>query len=123
MSICIIAGSRSVTNYKTVEAAINGSPFFDKITEIVSGTCRGPDLFGEQYAREHNISIKRFPPDWNKYGRAAGHIRNEQMAKYVKDSGGGYLIAVMEKNGSPGSKSMIRLAKQYGLTVYIYLVY
>lgn len=36
---------------------------------------------GERYAREQGISYQSFPADWNKYGKAAGAIRNSQMLK------------------------------------------
>ena len=119
MASCIISGSRSITSYRDIETAVNSSPFYDKITEVVSGTCRGPDKLGEEWAILHKIPIKRFPADWNKHGKAAGYIRNEEMAKYVIDSGGGYLIAVWDGK-SRGTMSMISLAKQYGLNVYVY---
>lgn len=40
--------------------------------EIVSGHAKGADSFGEEYAKEHNIKVSVFPPDWKIYGRAAG---------------------------------------------------
>lgn len=76
------------------------------ISEVVSGTARGADRRGEAWANMNNISIKRFPADWDKYGKAAGHIRNAEMAKYAD-------AAIIFWNGvSPGTRSMIDLAKK-----------
>ncbi len=32
-----------------------------------------------ELAREHNIPVVVFPAEWDRYGRAAGSIRNRQM--------------------------------------------
>ena len=108
----IIAGSRGVTDTGLVLQACIDSGF--KIIEIVSGKARGVDTCGEEIAYEFNIPIKEFPADWSAYGRAAGAIRNEQMAKYAEA-----LIAVWDGRSS-GTKNMIKIAKQLGLKVYIH---
>jgi len=83
------------------------------ITEIVSGTARGEDRLGEEYAKEKGIKVRRFPADWNKHGKAAGPIRNEEMAQYA-DS----LIAFWD-GASRGTGGMIELARKYGLEVTV----
>lgn len=77
----IIAGSRSVTDPHEVNRAIIDSGFV--ITEVVSGGCYGPDTFGEQWAARQGIPVKRFPADWNKHGKAAGPLRNQEMVDYA----------------------------------------
>jgi hypothetical protein len=106
----IIAGSRDILNRDVVENAIIESGF--EITEVVSGGARGVDSIGEWWAREKKIPVKRFAPDWNKHGKAAGPIRNQQMAEYADA-----LIAVW--NGSRGTKDMITQAAHRNLRVYI----
>lgn len=107
----IIAGSRTITDYQVVCRAIANSGF--TITEAVSGTAQGVDQLGEQWAQENSIPIKRFPAAWKIHGRAAGPIRNEEMAKYAQ-------AAVICWDGeSRGTASMIQLAHQYGLRVFI----
>ena len=59
----IVAGSRSVSDYSSVSAAIKESNF--QISEIVSGTAKGVDSLGERWAEENNIPIKRFPAPWD----------------------------------------------------------
>lgn len=53
------------------------------ITEVVSGTAEGADRLGEFWAYRNQIPIKIFKPDWDKFGKAAGHIRNKAMAEYA----------------------------------------
>lgn len=108
----IIAGSRGITEFKTVEQAIKNSRF--KITEVVSGTAIGVDQLGELWASENDIKIKRFPANWEKYGRSAGFIRNAEMANYADA-----LIAVWDGR-SKGTKNMINNAKLKNLELYIH---
>lgn len=43
---------------------------------IISGGARGADSLAEQYAREYGYDTKIFKPEWDKYGKAAGFLRN-----------------------------------------------
>lgn len=108
----IIAGSRTVPDYSIVEEAIMESGFV--ITEVVSGTCRGPDKWGEVWARKRGIPIKCFEPEWQLKGRAAGILRNEEMGDYADA-----LIAVWD-GVSRGTKHMIDYAKKKGLRVFVW---
>lgn len=109
----IIAGSRSGFVARNVFEAIEESKFV--ITEIVSGTARGVDRDGEYYGKCNNIPIKRFPADWDQYGKAAGYIRNKQMAEYADA-----LIAVWDGE-SRGTKNMIDTMQSLNKPVYIYI--
>jgi hypothetical protein len=110
----IIAGSRNITDYSLVERAIELSGF--EITEVVSGCCKGIDILGERWAAEHNISVKRFPADWEQFGKAAGMIRNKQMAKYVGLTGG--LIAIPSES-SRRARGMIQIAKDIDIKCFV----
>ena len=113
----IIAGSRQVTNYKALKAAIDTCPWKDKIDVVISGTARGADQLGERWARENNIPCMRFPADWRLLGKAAGPIRNAQMANV-----GEGLIALWDGK-SRGTHNMIETAKAGGLQIHIHMVY
>ena len=52
---------------------------FEDIQEIVSGGAAGADSLGERYANYYNIPIKRFLPEWDKYGKRAGYLRNQTI--------------------------------------------
>lgn len=108
----IIAGSRSITNYNIVIDCMN--LVSQNITEIVSGTASGVDRLGERWAIENNIPIKKFPANWNLYGKSAGYKRNELMADY-SDS----LVAIWD-GISKGTKNMIDIAKRKKLLVYLF---
>lgn len=112
----IIAGSRTVdsTDENLLLKIDNLLVNVDKNDlEIVSGTCKGGDILGENWAKRNNIPIKRFPANWKEHGRSAGMIRNRQMAEY-----GTHLIA-FSMNNSSGTKNMIFEAEKRNLNIRI----
>lgn len=110
----IIAGGRDFTNYALVEDAIKCSAF--EITQVVSGKAKGVDTLGEVWALANNIPVEAFPADWSQHGRAAGPIRNREMAEYADA-----LIAIWDGE-SKGTANMIQQARNKRLNVFIYLV-
>lgn len=109
----IIAGSRTA-KYTDVLAALAACSFTEEISEVVCGMARGSDFHSRVWAGLHRIPIKEFPADRGKQGRAAGPIRNRQMADHADA-----LIAVWDGQ-SPGTRHMIEEAKRKGLQVYVY---
>jgi len=109
----IIAGGRDFLDLELVKATCEHMLQNHKDIEIVSGTCRGADLTGEDYANLKGYPIAKFPADWEKHNKAAGHIRNEQMANYADA-----LIAFWDGK-SRGTNNMIEQAKKKGLKVKI----
>jgi len=110
----IIAGSRKYDDYHHLSTACDFllsdvSP--DLRIEIVSGGAPGADTLGEKYAYERGYSITRFPADWEVYGRAAGPIRNREMAEYAD------ALIAFPVGKSPGTRDMIRQARQLDLHV------
>jgi len=107
----IIGGSRRITEDALVQRAVGESGF--QITEVLSGGARGVDQLGEAWARRNGISVRRFPADWDRYGKQAGYIRNEQMADCAEGA-----IAVWD-GSSPGTRHMIGIAQKKGLRVFV----
>ena len=79
----------------------------------VSGHASGADSLGEKFAADHNLQCELHPADWERHGRAAGPIRNEEMAE-VSDA----LIAFWDGK-SRGTRSMIEIARRKGLQVAV----
>ena len=112
MSKTIVAGGRtyqlSEEDYKILDNA--------GISEIVCGGAKGADQCGKEWAKTYEVPVKMFPADWNTHGKAAGPIRNKQMAEYA-DS----LIAFWDGK-SRGTKNMIETAKKLKLNVEVVMI-
>jgi len=124
----IIAGGRDFGDYALLKERCSGVlrellPAFDmngKDVEIVSGGARGADRMGEAFARENLLRLRIFKADWEKLGKIAGFVRNEQMAVYAsQDDDLGVLIAFWDGK-SEGTRNMIDLAFRYDLKVYVF---
>ena len=115
----IVAGGRDFTDYALLSETLGVilKRYTLREVQIVSGCCRGADALGERYAREHGIPIKRFPANWLAYGKAAGPIRNREMAEYAAECDG--MLVAFWDGKSRGTASMIRLAEKYGLQIKI----
>lgn len=114
----IIAGGRDFADYELVKNTLD--KYLKDIkgeVVIISGTARGADQLGERYAKENNLMVKRFPADWDRYGKSAGPIRNDQMAKYASETKG--VLFAFWDGKSRGTKNMIETAKWHGLRVYV----
>lgn len=108
----IIAGSRDISLPSFVESAVAASQF--TITEVVSGCARGVDTLAIQFAAKNGLPVKRFPANWDKFGRGAGYRRNAEMAQYAEA-----LIAVWDGK-SRGTGHMINIAQSKHLKVFVY---
>lgn len=106
----IIAGSRTIKDKVVVAQAIQESMY--DITEIISGGAGGVDHCGKVLGNEMGIPVRRYLPDWDRHGKAAGPIRNQVMAENADA-----LILVWDGH-SPGSKSMREIALSKKLLLY-----
>ena len=118
----------SITKYKVIVARCRDFADYELLKEkcdfylqnkkpeiivIVSGHASGADTLGERYAQERGYETEVYPADWKTNGRAAGPIRNAQMAA-VADA----LIAFWDGK-SRGTKNMIDTATKRGLQVAV----
>ena len=112
----IIAGTRSFNDYELLRTSCNNLLSEKQRTHtivVISGTARGADQMGERYAKERGFQLRRFPADWEQYGKSAGHIRNAKMADNADA-----LIAFWDGE-SNGTKNMIDNARRKGLAIRI----
>lgn len=115
----IVAGTREFDNYLLLRMKLTDylSPIPNEEIEIISGTARGADKLGEQYASDYNLKCIKFPADWNTYGKSAGYRRNAEMAKYASQEHG--VLFAFWDGKSKGTKHMIDLAYKYNLETYV----
>ena len=72
MKIAVI-GSRNFANYELLKKTLSE---ITGITKVISGGAKGADSLAEQWAKENQIETVIYKPDWAKYGRGAGVVRN-----------------------------------------------
>ena len=92
---------------------------------IISGGARGVDTWAIDIANELNslnyeegqtkLKIKVFVPDWNKYGKIAGFLRNQLIINEADK-----IIAFWDGK-SKGTKHYIDLAIKVGKPIDIYV--
>lgn len=87
-----------------------------KPEKIVSGGAVGADTLARNFAKENNIDLIEFLPDYNKHGRIAPLLRNTQIVDCCTHS-----IAFPSKNGS-GTQDTIRKLKNAKKSVTIHFI-
>ncbi len=83
------------------------------IDAIVGGHCKGADMLGEKFAQENKIPKLIFKPDWAKYGKRAGFLRNHDIVNNTT-----HIIAFPSVRGA-GTQHSIRLAETLDKPMHI----
>lgn len=105
----VIAGSRDFKDYSLLSETLDKhlkNRARNKAITIISGTAKGADQLGEQYAKEKGYKVEYYSADWERYGNAAGPIRNTQMAKAADD------VIVFWDGKSAGTRNMMEAAQK-----------
>ena len=76
----LITGSRGI-NHSLVANVLNGFHAKYPITELTHGGARGVDQTAGAWAHsvDYDMSVHTHKPDWDRYKKRAGLIRNETM--------------------------------------------
>jgi hypothetical protein len=116
----IIAGGRDFNDYdylcdKVSDFILMELPeeLWSKV-EIVSGGANGADKLGIRFANEKGCKLTTFIPDWDKYGKKAGILRNHDMGDYAD------ILLAFHDGESRGTKDMIDYATKKGLLVEVF---
>ena len=107
MKIAIV-GSRSITVNNL------GDYLPENTTEIVSGGAIGVDRSARNYAKTHNIKLKEFLPEYERYGRSAPLKRNLQIIDYADE-----VIAFWD-GMSHGTRFVIENCKRKNVPIKVY---
>jgi predicted Rossmann fold nucleotide-binding protein DprA/Smf involved in DNA uptake len=84
-----------------------------KIDTIISGGAKGADQEAEKYARENNVQVELYLPEYDRYGRGAPLKRNELIVNACDQ-----LIAFWDMK-SRGTKYTIDYARKQGKQIKI----
>lgn len=118
----IICGGRTYTNKDLAWPALDETLGYlakDAILEVIDGCAKGADTLGGDWASARGLIRKKVKPDWDKYGKRAGFLRNTQMANHLKarrDQAGGQAKVIGLPGGS-GTQMMLKISRQNGFDV------
>ncbi len=115
MTVVLVCGGRDYKGlsalYDYMDALHRSSP----IHKIVSGGARGAEIMALQWALDRGVAGEQYPANWQKHGKAAGAIRNQEMLD--KED----VDCVVAFPGGRGTADMIRKARIAGVPVYMAL--
>lgn len=116
-----IVGSRNYNDYTQFKNVINETlkKWNYKITDIekiISGGAKGADSLAEKFAKENNIILTIYQPDWKTFGKAAGIMRNTDI---INDCT--HVIAFPSHQGS-GTQDSIRKAKKDNKIIEVFWI-
>ena len=124
MKLAII-GSRTATDYTLLtdyidrwfgfNLADDGSERGHLVDEVISGGAAGADTLGARWAKDHGVKLTVFKPDWERYGKRAGFLRNEDIVKAAD-----MVLALWDgvSKGTANSLSIAKRLKKPTLIVY-----
>lgn len=108
----LVCGGRDFNDSMTLGSWLGGIHKNNgPITLLIEGGARGADYMARKFAEWQGIPVKTFPADWDRHGKAAGHIRNAQMLVEDKPD----LVVAFE--GGKGTANMVRQAEAAGIRV------
>lgn len=108
----LVCGSRNWNNYRAIYDVLK--PLSKRIKYVIEGEAPGADRLGRQAAIELGIKYLPFPANWDKYGKAAGSIRNQEML----DEGRPDLVFAFHIGDSRGTWDMLRRAAKAGIPAW-----
>jgi len=113
----LVTGGRDFTDFQSVSLMLSRMDLINlpPITELCHGGARGADTLCGAWAKGHGIPVTVMKPDWNKHGKAAGVLRNQDMLDQFKPD------ALVAFPGGRGTADMVRRAESAGVPVYRHL--
>jgi hypothetical protein len=114
----LVCGSRSYDKCDwPLHAVLDWVRQADHLT-VIHGAARGVDSQFGELAAIRGANVIEYPADWNKHGKSAGPIRNQQMLDEGKPD---VVIAFIDKplRLSHGTSDMVARAKKAGVMTYV----
>lgn len=110
----IVCGGRNYTDRARVNRILDRVHAERGITAIIQGTAAGADMLAAEWGWDHRpVLVCSYPADWEKHGKKAGAIRNQEMIDEGKPD------AVIAFPGGAGTADMITRSRAAGLPVWV----
>lgn len=112
----VVAGGRDFNDHMRLFGVLDQFANEHKLRTVISGCAKGVDTLAIEWAEDNDCwcLLEKMPADWNLHGKAAGPIRNQQMAQAADG------LIVFWDGRSRGTKDMIEKATRCSLEVHIY---
>lgn len=109
----LFCGARDWDNWGEIEQQL--LRFIQYQDTIITGGAPGADAIAHKMADDMGFATLVFPAQWDKHGKAAGPIRNQQML----DEGKPDIVLAFHKDltQSKGTLDMVRRARKAGVRV------
>lgn len=110
----IITGSRNANPFvarKLISDRLFELPVY---STIVHGGARGVDRMAGQEAQKLGLLVEEHPADWDRHGKSAGFVRNQEML----DTGADLVLAFWDGR-SNGTRHTIEIAERAGIPVEV----
>lgn len=109
----LVCGGRDYSDADKMRRVLDDMHAVTPFDVLIYGMARGADDMAKMWATARGIKRLGFPADWEKHGRAAGPIRNQEML----DKGKPDLVIAFP--GGRGTLSMIRRAQEANVSVCV----
>jgi hypothetical protein len=111
----LVCGSRTFRDGTLVEALLSS---LDGGSTVIHGAAKGADSLADFHARRIGLAVDDYPADWDRYGKRAGYVRNQQMLDEGKPN---VVYAFVDKPlaESKGTAMMVDIAHRAGVPVVI----
>lgn len=106
-----VIGSRTFRDSASLWAELDSMR--ESIRCIVTGGAEGPDQMAELWAFAKNIPIIVIKPDWEKYGKSAGPIRNKDIIDNCDE------VLAYWDGKSKGTQHALALARREEKTIHL----
>lgn len=113
----LVCGGRKFDDFSLLKKVLDTLNRQHKITVVIHGDARGADKMADVWAffknaiEDEKIKVEPYPADWDKHGKAAGPIRNQQMLNEGKPD------LVVAFPGGKGTADMVLKAIKAGVPV------
>jgi len=118
MARILVTGSRNWTDEYAVKQQLKNIwlSFRNADDVLVVGDCpTGVDKIARECWEFQKLPVEVHKADWNKHGRAAGPIRNQEMVDSVIDVGIAFILGE-----SRGTRDCLRRAKKAGIPMTVF---
>lgn len=110
--IVLVCGSRKWRDIHAIRMRLLKLP---PDCEIIHGAARGADMIAAALATDFGFTVRAFPADWDRHGKAAGPIRNLAMLDERPD-----LVVAFQVGESSGTQHTINEARKRGIPVEVH---